>query len=187
MMGQIQNKGLWQALFMFFSFMFYYSCSSYKNLKEGKWEVDIVSIDQKNLKELKTACIGKEVNIKTDGLKMIIDLKSDCDSEGDLKLCDTFQLIPIKIDVFNGNDTITKFPEVVFNAKESKYYINKTFLKLAFGKDNVKELMAYDTNCRISWGDETLKIVYKDDLMVMYFGAYIIQCHALHAPKDNSK
>ena len=146
------------------------------NYLAGKWKIidakNIINIDQAYWAEYKSICIGDTVFIGLTDSIMNLTVRDKCDSDGDFMKCDSIKITLLPIKIKADKDTLRKIPEFEFYS--DTIYVNQTFL-IAVRGNKVDNLVGYNTNCSISWGRETLKIIsISSNRIVFYLYSYML-------------
>jgi len=149
----------------------------------GEWKVTqvipLITYNKDDFNEYSSKCVGTRVDIKVWGENNFsIKIDYRCDEEHDFDQCDD-SYITTALDVKvkkKDREELRKVPEVDFCS--DKVFVNKTFLNTLGLNLKKDKLEGFKTNCKISWGDESLGIllVNKKEI-ILYCGSMLIILH----------
>lgn len=167
-------------MFVLLFIVSFLSCKSGKNGVgiTGKWRVNdakyLISADKDEWNKYKLRCVGELVQTRWVDGKIEFVVSDDCDQDDDLSRCGRISITPpLDVEIKTDNDEMFESSNLVVHSKTA--YVSEGFLNTIRGNDKISSLEGHNTDCIISWGDETLKVILiNEDRLILYFYSYVL-------------
>jgi hypothetical protein len=160
---------------IFLSFLFH-TCLSQTKVGFEEWKIEkIVRTEFVGPDQIEPNCLKNSLSIAIQNDSLFYRENSE-GCLGFLSFCDTIKLYPKQFDVKKSAPDVN-YAEMVVS--DTSNYVNTILLNMISKNSSFAidaKLSGYHTNCKISYGDEYLKIFYFNSKMILFFESYFIIC-----------
>jgi hypothetical protein len=158
-------------------FISFASCDANGGSINGTWKImevkNIINVDKEDWNEFIDKCVGKSILIEINENIINFYLDGNCDQEGDFAKCKNASFESMSVEIIEDFDSLAGFPTIEFNS--NKTTINRALWKGVGGNSQTKKTILYNTNCLVSWGEETLKVLWiTNNRIAIYLYSYVL-------------